>query len=1203
MLSPFHHSHLRARPSTGAGIRRHGPGVALIAMLLIGLIKIATAAQLPNPTCAPRSTSAVVPLHYHIPAAVNTAQMLSPVPDSQVVNMAIILPLRNPSGLHHLLNRLYNPVDPIYGHYLTPSQFAAQFGPSQQDYDSVSSFAMSSGFMVTNTHSNRAILDVSGSARAVENTFGVRLINYRASNGRTFFAPDSVPRIPGSIANIITGVVGLDNATQLRPQFHVIPRTGINPLQIGTGPEGALAPSDIKTAYDLDALTQDGSGQTLAVFELDGYYPTDVTTYEQQFNLRAVPLQNVLIDGFGGSPTSSGAVEVCLDIDLQIALSPDATEILVYEAPNTDTGVVDEYNQIATDDVASEVSTSWGMPEDESDPTTIASENTAFEQMATQGQSIYAAAGDDGAYGDGESLSVDDPASQPYMVGVGGTSLTTNGAGGSWASETTWNDLDEGYGAGGGGISELWPIPPWQVGNITTASLGSTTMRNVPDVSLDADPNTGYAIYDPTYLGGWAPVGGTSCAAPLWASFTSLVNQARLGKGKSTLGFANPSLYSIGAGGDYTADFHDIADGSTNGYYPAVTGYDLATGWGTYTGANLLSDLSGIQLPLTLSATAGNASVSLVWTIQSGATSFSVYRGTSSGGESTTPIESALTTTNYTDTGLSNGTTYYYTVTAMSAAGTVAQSNEASATPAVPPPGPTFTTLYTFTGATDGYAPMAALAEGANGTYYGLTANTDMYGDMSGYGSAYNITPQGVFTTLFQFDGTDGGNPSRGLLLGPDGNFYADTDEGGANSEGTDFTMTQAGTLTSLYSFSGDDGDLPCARLALGPDGNYYGETWTGGAYSEGNIYRMTPSGDVTSIYSFTGEADGSNPNFGLTLGPDGNFYGTTCFGGADSYGTVFRITTAGTLTTLYTFDGGTDGGNPYAALVVGNDGNLYGTAQWGGEDGFGLIYEMTTGGTFTPLSSFTSTNGEAPTTGLVQGDDGSFYGIALEGGTDDDGVVFSYSTANGIDVIHSFDYSDGEYPYSLTQGSDGFFYGTTWAGGTYDDGTVFKLGVQAIPAAPADLTATAAYTQVSLAWNRSTWATSYNVYRGTASGGEGATPVATVPGTTYSDTGVSNGSTYYYVVSAADALGTSANSNEVSASPLQSLPPGAPVLSASAGHAEVLLDWTATTSATTYCVYRGTATGGPSTEIVQNQAATTYLNTGLTNDVTYYYT
>jgi kumamolisin len=327
-----------------------------------------------------------------------------------------------------------------------------------------------------------------------------------------------------------------------------------------------------------------GAGQTLALFELDGYTASDISAYESTYGLPNVPLENVLVDSATGG-AGGGAGEVTLDIELMLAVAPGASKIIVYEGPNNDQGILDTYAKIANENRAKSVSTSWGLSEDGSSSSFLQAENAIFKQMAAQGQSIFAAAGDDGANDNGSSLSVDDPGSQPYVVGVGGTNLSTRGDG-SYGSETTWHSGSSG---GGGGVSAIWTQPDWQNGIATAVNLGSISMRNVPDVSLDADPNTGYAIY---CNGSWGVWGGTSAAAPLWAGFTALVNQQRQANGLGPLGFANPSLYRIGQTGSYGADFHDINDNSTNGHYPAVSGYDNATGWGSFNGDGLFQSLT-----------------------------------------------------------------------------------------------------------------------------------------------------------------------------------------------------------------------------------------------------------------------------------------------------------------------------------------------------------------------------------------------------------------------------------------------------------------------------------------------------------------------------------------------------------------------------------------------------------------------------------
>lgn len=352
-----------------------------------------------------------------------------------------------------------------------------------------------------------------------------------------------------------------------------------------------LAPSGIQKAYSLPS-NLNGSGQTLALFELDGFTVSDITGYESAFNLPNVPLNVVLVDGFNGQP-GSGAVEVTLDIQLMVALASGVSQIIVYEGPNSGSGVIDTYNRIATDNLAKSISTSWGLPEDESSGSMIQSEGVIFKQMVAQGQAIYAASGDSGAYDDGVNLGVDDPASQPFVVGVGGTHLNLD-ANGNYVNETTWSYGNGPGEGGGGGISSIWSIPSWQQGVANANNLASTTMRNVPDVSLDADPYTGYYIY---YGGQWGLVGGTSCAAPLWAAFTALVNQQRAINGSGTLGFPNPLLYQAGASPSYQSLFHDITIG-TNGYYPAVAGYDLATGFGSYIASSLISFLANATSPV-----------------------------------------------------------------------------------------------------------------------------------------------------------------------------------------------------------------------------------------------------------------------------------------------------------------------------------------------------------------------------------------------------------------------------------------------------------------------------------------------------------------------------------------------------------------------------------------------------------------------------
>lgn len=538
----------------------------------------------------------------HVPhEAVKSAVFLSALDSTTIVPLTFTLPLRNQEELEDLVQRIYDPNDTEHYHkYLTSEEFIERFSPTQEDYDAVIDYAKSVGFTVTGTHSNRTLLNVAAPAESVENAFALCLHRYETPNGHKFYAPDDDPQVHHSIAPLINGVIGLDNYALRRP-FRKVKKVleveeamqAVSSQASPSGPGRGYAPQDLLTAYNLSTVPRDGSGQIIALFELASYQLSDIRAYTSYFGLPSPQLTNVFVNG--GSGTGIDA-EVTLDIELALALAPKS-QIYVYEGPNSNVGVLNTYNRIATDNIAKQVSTSWGMGENLASSQQLQAENAIFLQMAAHGQTIYAAAGDSGAYDNYENssgparktLAVDDPASQPYVVGVGGTRLTVNSQSGEYQSEVVWNN-GLGRGAGGGGISIVWPIPSWQKNVATTYSK---TQRNVPDVSLNSDPATGYSVY---HAGQWTIVGGTSCAAPLWAAFTALVNQELVAKQKPVLGFANPVLYPIGTSSLFTADFHDVTSGN-NLYYPATTGYDNATGWGSFNGANLWGSLTSSSPP------------------------------------------------------------------------------------------------------------------------------------------------------------------------------------------------------------------------------------------------------------------------------------------------------------------------------------------------------------------------------------------------------------------------------------------------------------------------------------------------------------------------------------------------------------------------------------------------------------------------------
>ena len=381
----------------------------------------------------------------------------------------------------------------------------------------------------------------------------------------------------------------------------------------------------------------------------------------------------------------------------------------------------------------------------------------------------------------------------------------------------------------------------------------------------------------------------------------------------------------------------------------------------------------------------------------------------------------------------------------------------------------TVTALYSFctqTGCPDGSNSAAALVLATDGNFYGTTSALYTHG----YGSVFKITPAGKLTTLHNFCSQtgcpDGAGSHGGLVQAIDGNFYGTTDTGGASNNGTVFKITPTGTLTTVHSFNNFDGSAPYAGLIQAPDGNFYGTTLYGGGY--GTVFKMTPAGKLTTLYSFTGGGDGSFPDGGLVQASDGNFYGTTDAGGANSSGcngfgcgTVFRITPAGKLTTLYSFCSQADcadGATPYAGLVQGTDGNLYGTTAAGGShqtcgtppNGCGTIFQITTSGTLTTVYSFAGypNDGGIPYAALMQGTDGNFYGATAYGGGSNAGTIFSLSM--GLSPFVTFVHNYGKVgwtPEILGQGfkgTTGVSFNATPAAFTVKSDTYLKATVPA---------------------------------------------------------------------------------------------------------------------------------------------------------------
>ena len=541
---------------------------------------VSSAVSIPGPSL-PRKAGHT-PLHSHIPRGLKSYSDSGKLGDTETLSLTLALSLNNEADLETLIENQYDPRSPNYRRFLTPDDFRGRFAPTADQIRVVQDYLATEGVTIGSIDDSGYVIHVEAPVRGVNALFQAEIHHFRNASGRSVFAPAYELQVPAG--SPIRGVHGLHSLTLWKSHARPSP---LAPAPQSSGPTGGLGPTEIRTAYQTPSSVT-GAGQSLALFELDGYTASDVTGYTQTFGLPSVPLQNILVSGATGS-AGQGAGEVTLDIELMIALAPGAAKIIVYEGPNSNQGVLDTYAKIANDNLAKAVSTSWGAPESDSTSAYLESESTIFQQMAAQGQTIFAASGDSGALDNGSALGVDDPASQPYVTGVGGTRLIT-GLNGVYDHETTWNTNNTASGgAGGGGISTVWSQPSYQNGIVSAASLGSGSARNVPDVSLNADPATGYAIF---LQNRWQIFGGTSCAAPLWAAFTALVNESRASKGLASLGFANTVLYEIGKSTSYNLDFSDIRDGSTNIHYPAVTGYDDATGLGSFKGQTLFNDLS-----------------------------------------------------------------------------------------------------------------------------------------------------------------------------------------------------------------------------------------------------------------------------------------------------------------------------------------------------------------------------------------------------------------------------------------------------------------------------------------------------------------------------------------------------------------------------------------------------------------------------------
>ena len=516
------------------------------------------------------------------------ARPVGRVPINRIMQLDVVLPLRDAAGLDSFLAELYSGTVPNHNHFLTPAEFTVRFGPTQHDYDAVVRYMLVHGLAVVGGSRDGMDVQVRGPVTAIEAAFHVTLMTYQhPTENRTFYAPDREPTVDLPFA--LWHVSGLDNYSIPHPLYvkksdyakahGISPEAVVKHATTGSGPSASFLGSDMRAAYyGGSALT--GSGQNLGLFEYLGTDLADLTTYYKNVKqTNSVPVTVLSTDGTSTSCVDSRSggrcddTEQTLDMTQALGMAPGLASLVMYVG-SSDTAIISSMTTHSP--LPTTIGCSWGWTP--ADPTTL---DPYFKKMAAQGQNFFAASGDSSTWSTRNEAW---PADDANIVSVGGTDLTTASAGGAWKSETAWVDS-------GGGISpDKIAIPSWQqlAGVINSSNKGSTTLRNGPDVSANAN-FTFYVCADQTTCTA-NDYGGTSFAAPMWAGYIALVNQQLKTNGFSTIGFINPYLYSFGVSSSYHTDFHDITSGKS-GSYSAVTGYDLVTGWGSPNGQGLINAL------------------------------------------------------------------------------------------------------------------------------------------------------------------------------------------------------------------------------------------------------------------------------------------------------------------------------------------------------------------------------------------------------------------------------------------------------------------------------------------------------------------------------------------------------------------------------------------------------------------------------------
>lgn len=644
----------------GRGRRAHGA--------VLTLAVLAASAAGPTSDASGSVPSARVRIG-KLPRLSPSAKVIGALAASTPMHVTLALKPPDPNALAAYARAVSTPGSSAYREYLTTAQFARRFGATAGELAAVTRSLAAHELPPPSVSANHLSLEITASAAQVQRAFSLTLRRMALANGKRAVVASASPALDRQVAGDVQAVIGLSTLSAPRPQMlrpGLVRPSAARRLAASSAPrvatggpqacsaassaassQGAHTADQIASAYRFSALYgagAEGQGVTVALYELEPNDPADIAGYQACYGTNA-PVSYIQVDG--GAGTGPGAGEAALDIENAIGLAPQAN-FLVYQAPNSNqdspgSGPYDLFRQIISDDRAQVISVSWGSCEPLQGASNVRAESTLFQEAAIQGQSIISATGDQGSEdcngGNGlpdPSLAVDDPGSQQFITGVGGTTL---GALGPPPAESVWNNggnttgmLGTQGGAGGGGLSQIWPMPSYQSGApaslhvIGAHSSGSSCgnvggfCRQVPDVAADADPSTGYIVYwngsgaaGPLQPSGWQAIGGTSAAAPVWAALLADADSSS-SCGGSRIGFANPALYQA-AGSSYGSYFNDVTSGNNDftatngGLYGAGPAYDMASGLGSPKAAalavGLCSDALQVKNPGTQVSTVG----------------------------------------------------------------------------------------------------------------------------------------------------------------------------------------------------------------------------------------------------------------------------------------------------------------------------------------------------------------------------------------------------------------------------------------------------------------------------------------------------------------------------------------------------------------------------------------------------------------------